>query len=59
MRNNYFAKLVRYMKNVYHVERGLNKLTDGRVNLTYSRASYFASEFCFFAKNNFCKRWNI
>ena len=36
MRNNYFAKLVRYMKNVYHVDCGLNKLSDGRVNPTYS-----------------------
>jgi hypothetical protein len=36
MRKNYFAKLVRYMKNVYHIERGLNKLSDGRVNPTYS-----------------------
>lgn len=35
MRKNYFVKLVRYMKNVYHLERGLNKLTDGRVNPTY------------------------
>jgi len=36
MRKNYFAKLVKYMKNVYHIERGLNKLSDGRVNPTYS-----------------------
>jgi hypothetical protein len=36
MRKNYFAKLVNYMKNVYHVDRGLNKLSDGRVNPTYS-----------------------
>jgi hypothetical protein len=36
MRKNYFAKLVNYMKNVYHIERGLNKLSDGRVNPTYS-----------------------
>ena len=36
MRNNYFAKLVKYMKKVYHVDRGLNKLSDGRVNPTYS-----------------------
>ncbi|WP_407312469.1 hypothetical protein [Desulfosporosinus sp. SB140] len=35
MRNNYFEKLVRYMKNVYHVDCGLNKLSDGRVNPTY------------------------
>ncbi|MDR3585744.1 MAG: hypothetical protein P4L59_10545 [Desulfosporosinus sp.] len=35
MRKNYFAKLVRYMKNVYHIESGLNKLFDGRVNPTY------------------------
>jgi hypothetical protein len=36
MRKNYFSKLVRYMKNVYHIDRGLNKLSDGRVNPTYS-----------------------
>src|SRR5665648_225007 len=36
MRNNYFVKLVRYIKNVYHLDRGLNKLSDGRVNPTYS-----------------------
>ena len=39
MRKNYFyyfSKLVKYMKNVYHIERGLNKLSDGRVNPTYS-----------------------
>ncbi|SPF52862.1 conserved hypothetical protein [Candidatus Desulfosporosinus infrequens] len=36
MRKNYFAKLVNYMKYVYHLKRGLNKLSDGRVNLTYS-----------------------
>ncbi|WP_199241837.1 hypothetical protein [Desulfosporosinus sp. Sb-LF] len=36
MRKNYFAKLVNYMKNVYHVDRFLNKLSDGRVNPTYS-----------------------
>ncbi|MDR3599065.1 MAG: hypothetical protein P4L49_01035, partial [Desulfosporosinus sp.] len=35
MRKNYFAKLVKYMKNVFHVDRGLNKLSDGRVNPTY------------------------
>ena len=38
MRNNYFAKLVKYVKNVYHVDRGLNKLSDGRINPTYSTA---------------------
>jgi len=36
MKQNYFVKLVRYMKNVYHLERGLNQLSDGRVNPTYS-----------------------
>ena len=38
MRKNYFAKLVKYMKNVYHIENGLNKLSDGRVNPTYKTA---------------------
>jgi len=36
MRKNYFAKLVKYMKNVYHIERGLYKLSDRRLNPTYS-----------------------
>jgi len=36
MRKNYFLKLVNYMKNACHVERGLNELFDERVNPTYS-----------------------
>ena len=36
MRKNYFAKLVRYMKNVYHIEIGLYKLSDGGFKTTYS-----------------------
>ncbi|MFT8352720.1 hypothetical protein [Clostridium saccharoperbutylacetonicum] len=35
MRKNYFIKLVKYMKNVYNIETGLNKLTDERINPTY------------------------
>ncbi len=35
MRNNYFAKLVNYMKNVFSIDKGLNKLTDARVNPKY------------------------
>ena len=35
MRKNYFAKLMKYMKNVYHIEYGLNKLTDKWVNPKY------------------------
>jgi len=38
MRNNYFVKLMNYMKNVYHIENGVRKLTDGRVNPTYKTA---------------------
>lgn len=29
---------MKYMKNVYHIENGLNKLSDGRVNPKYSTA---------------------
>ncbi len=36
MRKNYFVKLVKYMKNVYQIYHGLNKLSDGRVNPTYN-----------------------
>ena len=35
MRKNYFVKLVNYMKNVYHIDQGINKLKDGRANPTY------------------------
>ncbi len=35
MRNNYFSKLLKYMKNVYHIEHGISKLSDGRKNPKY------------------------
>ena len=38
MKNNYFAKLVKYVKNVYNIEKGLNKLEDRRLNPTYGTA---------------------
>ena len=38
MRYNYFAKLVKYMKNVYNIERHINKLSDGRKNPKYKTA---------------------
>ncbi len=38
MDTNYFVKLINYMKNVYHIESGVRKLTDKRVNPTYKTA---------------------
>ena len=38
LRKNYLAKLVKYMKNVYHIEKGLSQLTDVRINPTYDTA---------------------
>jgi len=38
LRKNYFALLINYMKNVYHIDKGLNKLIDKRVNPTYKTA---------------------
>lgn len=35
MRKNYFAKLIKYIKNVYNIESKINKLTDGRINPSY------------------------
>ena len=35
MRNNHFAKLVKYMKNVFGIDKSLNRLTDSRVNPKY------------------------
>lgn len=35
MRRNYFAKLINYIKNVYHIDESFNKYKDGRVNPQY------------------------
>ena len=35
MRKNYFAKLVKYMKNVYNIDRLISQLEDSRVNPKY------------------------
>lgn len=35
MRKNYFAKIVKYIKDVYNVEEGLRNLKDERKNPTY------------------------
>ena len=35
MRFNYFAKLLKYMKKVYHIEHSINKLSDKRKNPKY------------------------
>jgi len=44
MRRNYFAKLIKYMKSVYHIEHGLNKLFDGRFNPTYSTGQFILAD---------------
>lgn len=38
MRSNYFSKLQKYIKNVYHIERSISKLSDGRKNPKYKTA---------------------
>ncbi len=35
MRENRFVKLLRYMKNVFDIDEGMRRLSDGRVNPTY------------------------
>jgi len=35
LRDNYFYKLIKYIKNVYHIEAKINKLKDGRINPSY------------------------
>ncbi len=34
-RDNYFVKLNKYIKNVYHIDRQLEHITDKRLNPTY------------------------
>jgi len=35
LRNNYFVKLIKYIKNVHYIDKKFDKLKDGRVNPTY------------------------
>lgn len=35
MKNNYFRKLIKYMKNVYKIDNELSSLKDNRINPTY------------------------
>jgi hypothetical protein len=42
MRSNYFCKLMKYMKNVYNIERHINKLSDGRKSQKYKTAQVIA-----------------
>ena len=42
MRSNYFDKLMKYMKNVYNIERHINKLSDGRKSPKYKTAQVIA-----------------
>ena len=35
LRGNYFVKLIKYIKNVYHIERQIEDVKDDRVNPTY------------------------
>jgi len=35
LRENYFVKLMKYMKNVYHIDRQIAQITDNRLNPTY------------------------
>jgi len=39
MCKKYFVKLINYMKNVYHIDFGVNKLKDGRVGPTYKTST--------------------
>ena len=38
MRKNYFVNLMKYIKNVYNIKRGINKLSDRRKNPKYKTA---------------------
>ena len=39
MLTNYFEKLVKYTRNVYKIDRGFNKMKDGRVNPTHETST--------------------
>ena len=42
MRSNYFGKLMKYIKNVYNIEHGINKLFDGRKYPKYKTSQIIA-----------------
>ena len=35
LRENYFVKLIKYIKNVYHIDRQIEQIVDNRLNPTY------------------------
>ncbi len=41
MRKNYFVKLLKHINNVYHIEHGINKLSDRRINSKYKTSQIF------------------
>jgi len=43
LRKNYFAKLIKYIKNVYNIDCKINTLTDGRVNPSYQTVQVILS----------------
>ena len=42
-RDNYFVKLIKYIKNVYHVYKQIEYVSDKRVNSTYNSTDCFTS----------------
>ena len=42
LRENYFVKLIKYIKNVYHIDKQIKYITDSRLNPTY-KASHIIS----------------
>ena len=48
MRDNYFYKLIKYIKNAYHIEEKINKLKNGRVNPSYRTGNVVLPLLCGF-----------
>ncbi len=42
-RDNYFVKLIKYMKKVYYIHNQIERVTDNRVNPTYKNVTKFIS----------------
>jgi len=41
LRDNYFLKLIKYINNVYHLDKQIEYITDKRLNPTYRTGNYF------------------
>ena len=52
LRENYFAQMMKYMKNVYHIDRQIEQIIDNRLNPTYKTSQIISLVLVGFSTKN-------